>query len=451
MVRPFEGLREFLGYLEERKDLIKILEPLDSRFEISAVLNESSRKETPAVIFEKVKGYKIPVVSNILGSRERLKWALGIDQGKLTEEIPQKMATPLKTMPVEDAPVKEVVIRKDIDILKLFPVLTHYEKDGGPYITAGVASIKHPEGKINGRGLHRVQVKGKDKLGILLLNPPLSEFLKIAKKKNVELEVAIAIGLDPVTLFSSVLGGLQIDKFEMAGALRGQPLKVTKCETVDLEVPAHAEIVIEGTINPNVVEDEGPLGEATGYYNSFKSPVIQVRAVTCREKPLYQAILPFALEVDLLASLQREIQLLSYLKSITPWVEKVRSVPKTLGSSMVITVSTDERGEIRRILSATLSMHFVKKAVAVNADVDDGDLTEVEWALFSRFQADRDLILITETKGLGIDPSAKGGLSSKIGVDATKPSLSKEFEKIGIPESAKEKAKRLCHTYGIGR
>ncbi|MBM4349967.1 MAG: UbiD family decarboxylase [Deltaproteobacteria bacterium] len=431
------GIKSFLEELRSEGDLLSISTPLDPKYEISAFLSEIGKKDAPAILFEKAKGYRLPVVGNLLGTRRRLALALGIEPDKLFEEFPKRMGKGIPPALTKD-PSSKVVVKKGkgLDLTRLLPVLTHYAGDSGPYITSGFSSARDPETGGIGRGLHRMEMRGKNRLGISLLNPPLAEIYGKYKRMRRRMEIATVIGMDPLIFLASILKApAGVDKLSIAGGIRGKAVPMAKAENIDLEIPAFAEIVIEGFIDPKGKEEDGVLGESSGYYMGFsKSPTIQVIAITFRKKPLYHAIVPWSLEVDNLLYLVHGLDFVPKMKREIPSIREVRLIPGTFGSHAVISLDTENRGEIRRALSLALSFTNMKKVIAVNTDINIQDDQELEWALATRFQADKDLMVMTNLRGQPIDPSSGDGfLTAKMGLDATKPRL-KGFEKVGVPE-----------------
>jgi 2,5-furandicarboxylate decarboxylase 1 len=213
--------------------------------------------------------------------------------------------------------------------------------------------------------------------------------------------------------------------------------------TVDVDIPAHGEIVIEGYIDPRDKEEDGTLGESSGYYMAFgKSPTIHVTGLRYRKGALYHAVVPWAREVDSLLYLVHGLDFIPKMRKEIPSLRQIHLVPMTFGSHVVMSIDSDHKGEIRRALTLALSFTSVKKAVMVDVDVNPEDGQEVEWALATRFQADRDLIVIPELRGQPIDPSSRwtgeGFLTTKMGLDATRPKK-EGFEKVDVPEDVKRR------------
>ncbi|MBX6396627.1 MAG: UbiD family decarboxylase, partial [Alicyclobacillaceae bacterium] len=323
------------------------------------------------------------------------------------------------------APVKENIILEQIDMLSLFPIPTHHEKDSGPYITAGLLIVRDPETRKQNVSIHRLQISSGDKLGVLLLPRHAYHLYKQAESQGKPLECAIAIGVDPLTLLASQASTpYGVDELEIAGALRGQPLPVVRCETVDIDVPAFAEIVIEGKILPHVREPEGPFGEFPKYYGPRSDKqVIQVTAITHRNDPIFYTILPAGYEHLLLGGIPREASLFETIRQTVP---TVKAVHMTLGGTCryhaVISIKKQQEGQGKNAILAAFANSFdIKHVIVVDEDIDVFNMEEVEWALATRFQASKDLVIVNDAQGSKLDPSTQDGVGSKMGFDCTVP------------------------------
>ena len=255
------------------------------------------------------------------------------------------------------------------------------------------------------------------------------------------MEVATVIGVDPAILIASISKIPRgTDKISVAGGLKGKPISMVKAETTDMDIPANSEILIEGFIDPKGEEKDGTLGESSGYYMTFsKSPTIHVNAITFRKGAIYQAIVPWSLEVDNLLYLIHGLDFVPKMKKEFPTLKQIHFIPETFGSHVVMSIGTDNKGEVRKALTFALSFTNIKKAIIVDEDVNPEDDQEVEWALATRFQGDRDLIVLTDLRGQPIDPSSKEGfLTTKIGMDATRPKK-EGFEKVDVPIEVKQR------------
>lgn len=438
----FCDLRAFLSELGD--DLLTIRERFDPRFEIAALLR-SLPAGAPAVLFDDVAGHPgVRVAGNLIGSRRRLARALGTDEAGLAQAYLRHQEHGIAPVTARGAaPVKEVVHRDADDLLALLPILTHHEKDAAPFITTGVVLCHDPNSGRRGMGIHRMMVKGGRRLGILLANPPLSQFHAHAEAAGEPLEVAIALGLEPATLLAAVVkvGPQGPDKMAIAGALRRQPVELVRGETVAVEVPARAEIVIEGRVLPGVREPEGPFGENTGYYFSNSSPVIEVTAITHRRAPIYPGLCPWSADVDTLLSLASGTELLGQLQQQVAGVVDLELAPGTAGFSAVIATHDCPKSEVRRLMLLALSLdRRLKTVTVVDDDVDIRNPREVGWAVATRCQPGRDAVVIDGTEGYVIDPSSAGGSGSKLGLDATR-GAGAQFDKVTLEPAALRKAR----------
>jgi 2,5-furandicarboxylate decarboxylase 1 len=444
-VKAHRTLRDFVDVLRAEGELISLKESYDPKYEISTVLSELGKRKAPAILFEKAGGFQISVLGNLFGTVRRLSLALGIEEDRLIEEVIPRLEKRLAPVSVSEDRSHEVTIpRGKVDLLKVLPALTHYSKDSGPYITSGISSARDAETGVTGRGLHRMEVRGKNTLGISLLNPPLADIYAQHRREGKRMEIATVIGVPPAVFIASIFKVPQgVDKLSVAGGLQGEPVETTTAGTVDVDIPAHGEIVIEGYIDPGDKEEDGTLGESSGYYMAFgKSPTIRVTGFRYRKDALYHAIVPWAREVDSLLYLVHGLDFIPKMKRDIPSLRQIHLVPMTFGSHVVMSIDSDHKGEIRRALLLALSFTGVKKAVMVDVDVNPEDDQEVEWALATRFQADRDLIVVPELRSQPIDPSAawtgEGFLTSKMGLDATRPRKD-GFEKVDVPDKVKRR------------
>jgi 2,5-furandicarboxylate decarboxylase 1 len=445
ILKAHRTLREFIQVLRDQGELLSLSKSFDPKYEISAVISEMGKRKAPAVLFEKAKGFEISVIGNLFGTVRRLSLALGIEEDRLIEDVIPRLEKRVSPVSIsEDLAQMVNVPRGKVDLLKVLPALTHYSKDSGPYITSGISSARDPNTGVTGRGLHRMEVRGKNTLGISLLNPPLSDIYAQHRREGKKMEIATVIGVPPAVFIASIFKvPAGIDKLSVAGGLKGEPVETTMAGSVDVDIPAHGEIVIEGYIDPKDKEEDGTLGESSGYYMAFgKSPTIHVTGLRYRKGALYHAVVPWAREVDSLLYLVHGLDFIPKMRREIPSLRRIHLVPMTFGSHVVMSIDSDHKGEIRRALALALSFTSVKKAVVVDGDVDPEDAQEVEWALATRFQADRDLIVIPELRGQPIDPSSQwtgeGFLTTKMGLDATRPKK-EGFEKVDVPEEVKRR------------
>jgi 2,5-furandicarboxylate decarboxylase 1 len=443
-------LRGFLADLDS--DLLKVAQAFDPKHEMAALLR-AMPANGPAVLFENVAGYPgARVVGNLVASRRRVAKALDTTEDELAACYLQRTRQGIPPQPAIDAPVKEIQHLAPSDLAALLPVLTHYAGDAAPFVTTGVVLCHDPATGRRGMGIHRMMVKGGKSMGIMLANPPLSQFHARAEAGGRPLDIAVALGVEPALLIAAVVktGPLGPDKMNLAGALRGAPVEIVRAETVAVDIPARAEIVIEGRVLPGVRESEGPFGENTGYYFSNLSPVVEVTAVTHRRDFIYPALCPWTADVDALLSLAAGTELLGQLRTQMTGIADLDLTTGTCGFTAVIAVAKAKPTDVRRLIHLALSMdRRLKLVTVVDDDVDIRNPREVAWALATRFQPDRDAVILSGMEGYVIDPSCgSSGVGSRMGMNATRGS-GPEFDKITIPAAAAAKAKAMLAELGF--
>jgi 2,5-furandicarboxylate decarboxylase 1 len=436
----YQDLRAFLEDLGD--DLLRVREPLAPRFEVAAML-ANLQGSGRAVLLENIAGHPgARVAGNLLCSRRLAARALGCEPAALIDTYLARSQSRLPPERAREVPVQEVVWRQPQDIGALLPLLTHYAQDAAPFLTCGVVLARDPVTGQRGMGIHRMMFKGGRRFGILLANPPLSQFLAHAETAGRPLEIAVALGVDPAVLIAAVVktGPLAPDKMAIAGALRGAPVALAPALSVDLEVPAWAEIVLEGHILPGLLETEGPFGENTGYYFENLSPVVEVEVLTHRRDFILPALVPWTADVDTLLSLAGGAELLGQLQGLVRGVVDLATTPGTSGFAAVIAVRDCAKPEVRRLIHLALSLdRRLKTITVVDDDVDPRSPREVAWALATRFQPARDTVMLRGTEAYVIDPSSAGDLASKIGFDATRGSGG-GFDRIAFPPDAMARA-----------
>ncbi|MFS2047702.1 UbiD family decarboxylase [Variovorax sp. Varisp41] len=450
---PFTDLRKWLTHLARTGRLAVIREGTPLNHRLAAIAKRLDGKQ--AAFFPKPDGHHgVPVVSGFMSRRSWIAEAMGVPEDQLLRRFRKAAANPLpwREVPPAEARCQEVVHR-DRDAREVLPIPTHSEHDNGPYITAGLVIARNPKSDIQNVSINRIQVHSKERMAILMLPRHLWAFYKEAESRNEPLEVAVAIGIDPLTLLASqAIAPIDFDELEIAGALHGAPLKVAKCLTNEVRVPADSEIVIEGRILPGVRESEGPFGEFPKYYSAREHrEVIQVDAITHRHHPIYHTIVPAEMEHLLLGSIPREATLLAHLQRSFPNVSDVHLAIGGVGRyHLYVQIRKTHEGQPKNIICAAFGAHYdIKQVIVVDEDVQVHDPMQVEWAVATRFQADRDLVVITGAQGSALDPSTtvgqdfsggvppahSQGLSAKMGLDATRPVVYPEhvFTKVRIP------------------
>jgi 2,5-furandicarboxylate decarboxylase 1 len=437
---PVRSLRDWLDRLAGDGRLAIARPGIGLRHETAAVANRLDGRQ--ASLFPQPGGHPGTIVSGLVSSRTWMAEALGTTQERLVAHFQQAAAQPLPWHERDSAPAQEVVHREGLDILKLLPVPTLNEHDSGPYISAGLMISRDPETGVQNVAILRCQISGPDRIGVLVLPRHTDNFYRKAEAQGQGLEVALVVGVDPACLLASqAIVPLGHDELEIAGALTGQPLDVVKCLTNGVRVPANAEIVIEGRLLPKVREPEGPFGEFPRYYGErAKRHVMQVDAVTHRRDPIFHMIVGGGLEHLLLGAIPREATILATLQRSFPGVEDVHLSLGGVGRyHLYVRLRKSQEGEAKNVLLGAFAAHYdIKHAVVVDTDVDIHDPGEVEWAVSTRFQADRDLVVIPHAQGSKLDPSGREGVGAKMGLDATVPldAPPMKFKRIRVPGEA---------------
>ncbi len=417
---PFSDLRELINFYQDRGEVHEVKEEFSPDLEISSLVWALSDRREKLLLFKRVRGYKIPVAANLIFHRNVISMGMDVDEGRLENSFRERLKQTIDPVNVEDAPVME---ETDIGhINDVLPILKHYEGDSAPFITTAVVSAKDPESGITARGIHRMELRGRNELGMALLNPPLLDIYKDYAREGKPMPVAAVIGLEPLTFLSSALRVPRgVDKLSVGGALRGEPIEVTKSTLAGIDVPARAEFLLEGILDPQDERQDGPFGEICGYYLTVpKTPTFKVERISSRKSPIYHALLPRSREADLMLTFVAEAMFSPRIKEVFPFVNAFYFVPYTFGSSLVVQVERTSREDIRTLIVHLLSMAMIKKVVVVDQDVNPEDLREVEWAVVTRCQPDKDFIVLDGMKGQAIDPSSPSPLqTSKLGIDAT--------------------------------
>lgn len=429
------GLGDFIAKVEKSGEVLRLKNTVSPLYEAAAVLAETGARTGQVVVLENVEGHRVPVVGNVFGRVDRVARILG------TENVTDFCLKSIKPLDVEyeqTGPCQDKVFTDDFNILDHLPVLTHFDDDAGPYITNGMLIAKRPGTDKWSMGIHRLQVKGGRRLGVLLASPPVCDFLKEAESSGLPLEIAIAVGVEPVLLLASVMWSPEgSNKAEFAGGIAGHPFIFTRGVSVDVPVPADAEFVLEGRIMPGVREPEGPFGEETGVYTPSLSPVIELSALTCRKKPVYQALVPFTGEGRTMLKLATEIALNKTIMALYPQVKALR-VSSLDWTSVAVQVNETGRHTVREIIDYLFNVSmYIKSVVVVDEDVDPDNPEEVSWAVSTRCQPAQDVVIKSGLPGSPIDPSVlNDGTSSKIGYDATMPpGKEQDFKKVRFRKS----------------
>jgi 2,5-furandicarboxylate decarboxylase 1 len=434
-----ENFRQFLDRLRQNGELVDLHQAVDIRH-IATLVDQS---ET-ALYFHNVIGYDIPVVSGIIRSRQRAIMALGCETFRdLEDKLKQGIDRPIPPKRVNTSPTREVVILgEDVDLYKLpIPMSSIY--DGGPMITAGVVIARDPELGMNS-GIYRFIVKEKNLTGIDIVTPNnMRLFAQRAYEQGKALPISISIGTHPIEITGSgYRAPLGIDEMAIAGGIRGAPVELAQCETIDMPYIADAEIVLEAEILPTGwTYPEGRFGEFTRLMGGLHwNPLVRIKAISMRKDAIYYNLhMPW--ENTWLAAPTRYAAIRQALR--TAGVQ-VKDINVTLGGCAfwhaVISIKK-QPGEAKNALLAALSVMDLKHVVVVDDDIDVFDPMDVEWAIATRVQGDKDVMVVSNARAKPLDPSLLQGAGvvptgAKVGIDATIPD--------GIP---KEHYERITYAY----
>ena len=452
----YADLREYLSVLEKKGKLKRVKKQVDKDWELAAVCRQLFHKiapeKRPALLFENVKGFSIPVAAGVLGASKQI-YALGLETDSvegINRKWDEALGNPIPPRMVKTGPCKENVLHGDqVNISKLpVPVWTVGE-DPGPFFTSPYVITKDPETGNRNVGTYRMQVKGPNKTGFLIgVRQDAAWHIKRNNELNKPTPVAVVIGADPSIGYVSVSKMSDaLDEFAVAGALRGEPVDLVPCETVPLEVPATAEIVLEGEIPANTLEPEGPFGEYTGYMGpAGDQPFFKIKCMTFRNNPIYQAFISQMppSESSCIRGVGREWPLFKHLKHVLRLPIKDLRLKEAGGSGAYCVVSLNKQfeGQVRQLMYGIWSMRtgFGKITVVVDDDIDVWDDFAVDWALSWRVRPDRDVYIERDVQAVGLDPSQAPPsvpqhapirqVTSRIAIDATRKH---EYPAVSLP------------------
>ena len=462
-----QDLRTYLDELvAKHPEQLKIIEDeIDPEFEATAIVHKMEKDPSypgfPAVLFKNIKGSKIPLLLNLHGTYERVALSIGSDVAGMVPEYARREGSPIPTTLVDskDAPVHEVVMTGDqIDATKL-PSLVHQELDAGRYITSAAAISRDPDsGRLNA-GIFRHQIQGADQVGFMT-NPAhhTSYILRNNRDQGRPMEVALVIGHHPAMLMAAVsklpgIGG----ELEVMGGLLGESVEVVQCKTVDLQVPARAEIVIEGVVdtNPEAVQNEGPFGEYPLYYTRLgPMPWLKITAITMRSQPIYVDVFNAHREHLVLGALPRMGGIYRRVRESIPTVTAVNLPLMGIRSTLFIAMKKKVEGEPKIAASAAFAVDPILKHIfIVDDDIDVFDNDQVMWAWTTRFQGDRDLIVMPNFLGGHLNPvtygyhrEEKGPMETKMILDCTKPAPPATFPPAcRVPPEVVERVQPASH------
>jgi len=480
----FEDLREFVAALEKQGQLKRIRAEVSAELEITEIADRVSKRNGPALLFENVRGSTMPVLINALGSRERMLTGLGVrDYIEVTERIddltdvksPQGLIEKIKMVPrladlakmfpkiVRGGPCKDRVLRQGKFSLLDLPVLKCWPEDGGRFITMPLVFSKNPETGKRNCGMYRMQVYDETTTGMhwQIHKHGAHHFRNLRRGGGGRLDVAAAIGSDPATVFSAIMPLPEdLDEMMIAGFLRQTPVEMTRCETVDLEVPANAEIVLEGYVDTNERRVEGPFGDHTGYYSlEDEFPVFHVTCVTHRKKPIYQTTIVGKppMEDCWMGEAIERIFLPLMQRQCPEVVDYHMPFAGVFHNLMVVSIRKSYPGHARKVMNGIWSLPqamFTKCVVVVDDDTDVRDLNEVSWRVLNNIDPERDIQFMLGPVDQLDHSSRLPNFGSKMGVDGTRKWKSEGFDRrwpkeIKMSEEVRARIDKLWPKLGL--
>ena len=454
---PIEDIHEFVTELEKKGELRRIKTEVDSNLEIAEILRREMYSKGPAILFENVKNYNMPVLGNAFGSMKRLE--IGLEMKDFTEigqrivdmtkmDIPSGFLNKIKKLPElskmaesfpkleNSGPVTEITSNSaSFDDI---PILKSWSNDAGRFITLGLVATKHPETGVRNLGVYRMQILDnthalmhwqKHKRG--------AQHGEISKERGEKIQAAIIIGCEPATIFSSIAPVPEgLDKYLFAGITRKKGIKMVKCKTIDLEVPANAEIILEGYVDPYDIRDEGPFGDHTGYYTPVEPyPTFTLTGIMRRKKPIYvTTVVGKPILEDAYIGKVIEQSFLPLIRMFHPEVVDF-SMPAAgwFQGFAIISIKKRYPGQAKKVMMGLWGMGqlaLTKMFVVVDEDINVHDINDVIWAITTRADAARDTIIINNTPTDTLDPASPlVNLGSKLGIDATQKTREEGFER----------------------
>ncbi len=421
-------LNTCVEYLKEKGRLQLVEEEVDPRHQLAALAVKFEGREP--VLFTRVKNSSYPVLAGLYWNRDILAEIFGIPKLKLPHLIRETVlkwrSSPVEPTVVDSGPANQVEMRpRDLGVL---PVPTHFPEDGGPYFLSSVVIARDPDTGVRNASVNRCMVSGSSRLTMLMdSGRHLRDYYERARSRGKALEITINNGVDPTVYLASVVppssAPLSMDELGIASGLLGRPLQLLRAKTVNVEGVANSQFIVEGRILPDTMEPEGPCAEVTGYYAaSGERWVVEVSAITCREDPLFHTLLP-GKEVFNSVGLTGEANVCALVQSQVPEVKNVYFPHGGCGfyQAVIQLEKRTEGSQKNAIMAAFAAFPSLRVVTAVDEDVDIYDPEDVDWAVSTRFDPDRDLIIVRDARSHELNPMSRDGIGSKMGIDATAP------------------------------
>ena len=442
-----KDLRSFISAVESKhpEEIARVIKPISPRYEITALLTRLERsKRFPLLFCEKVNGSDAPVVINVQASRKLMAFALECRPDELADAFSARQNQPIPPVELSVAPVHEVLRLDDEVDLTQVPLLTHYDVNAAPYITAGIIVAADPDTGVRNTSYNRLMLAGKRELRIFMaVGRHLWTLHNKAERRGEPLPIAIIIGVHPLfSLGAQAFTPSTDDEYAVIGGMMREALRVVRAKTVPIVIPADAEMVIEGRILPHIRREEGPFGEFTGHaVSKDERQVVEVTAITHRKNYIFQDVHAGYTEHKMMGAVPREAALIKAVRQTVPTVKNVcMPVSGNCRFHAYVSIAKRTPGQAKNaICAAFASDMLLKHVIIVDDDIDVFDEEQVLWAVSNRFQADHGLVVIPNAQGSELDPSAgPGGINAKMGLDATKP-LSGFAPELRVPDEIMKK------------
>jgi 4-hydroxy-3-polyprenylbenzoate decarboxylase len=447
----FKDLRAFIEFLENRGDLRRIQTPVSRHLEITEIADRTVKGGGPALMFENVEGYETPLAINLFGTHQRTAWALGVDDVReladrieellgLVQSPPTGLGEKLRTLKdlagvartqpktVRRAPCQEIVLEGDDADLNILPVLKCWPMDAGPFITLPLVVSSDPATGRRNVGTYRMQVYDSRTTGMHWQTHKVgSSHYRAGEERGLDrMEVAVALGGDPATMWTGALPlPPDMDEIAAAGFIRNESVEMVKCKTIDLEVPAQAEYILEGYVVPGELRPEGPFGDHTGYYSPAEDyPVFHLTAITHRRDPIYPTTMVGRPPTeDFFMGTAAARFMLPAMKMTMPEVVDLNMPAEGVFHNLVIvSVKKEYPGHARKVMHAIWGLGLLaltKTIVVVDDFVDVQDLSEVAWRVTNNIDPARDVVFADGPIDDLDHASPTPRYGSKMGIDAT--------------------------------
>jgi 4-hydroxy-3-polyprenylbenzoate decarboxylase len=427
------SLGDWITTLEQHDLLHRVRDEVPIE-QLASIVDRHYRKAT---YFERIAGYDMPLVANTFSNREMMKLALQTDEQHLLEALERRLASRIKPVTVREAPCQEVTISADQVNLAALPLHFQHELDAAPYISASVVAARDPQRGVTNLGVYRMMYRSRNQTGIDVTAPhKLRHYYQQACEAGKPLEIAVALGLPTIDIMAAIASApFDVDEYEVLGGFRGEPAELVQCKSVDLQVPANAELILEGVMQPHGwVSDEGPYGEFTGTYGAGlkQNPTITITAITHRGNAIFHSgthggMHPGWTDVHVIFPII-ELDLYKAMRQAGIDVRAVRVVPAGSCNWAVASIKPISKGDGKAALALMLAASrqaMPKFAVVVDEDIDVFDDEQLYWAMTWRSQPDQDVMILRDMKAVPLDPSLPTTMppvtTSKMGIDATIP------------------------------